>query len=484
MKNSAHILVVEDHTNVWSDLTEMFKVELDNQILTLDFAATAKEGLEKVNANFDQTDLVIIDVILPDLPSNDELYFINSLKNKIKINSHQKKPQGILVSAHKSLTALKTIASQNEWIVNFLVKPLKRKSFRQAIEKTLNFSLTSNTYVDNHHGVTEDLVKEFRQEAKIIKMKMKRSVQDILDAGKRLHAVKEKLPHGYFKNWIETELGCHYTTGVNLMRVAHVFGNNEEKITKMGIGPSILYFLATPSTPKQAREKVIQLIEDGEKVSFAETKKIVREYRKNKDKDNANTIAKADAQPQPLINNGEKSLASPVNQLASAPEKPIVLPKQQILKVIPQKSEPRVNSQLNSPEKPWQKLGTHWLINDYPDSESFRKYLPNSISLTIAFPSSLEWSKEKIIPPQSQSISILYSPFKELDIFPLLTIVRNTIELYTGENDHVIFSFLPYPELILIAESLGCKCIIAEPDLQQYQRVLSFWQDHQARKKM
>ena len=482
MKDSAHILVVEDHTDVWSDLIEMFKVEIDNQILTLDFAATAQEGLEKVNANFDQTDLVIIDVILPDLPSNDELYFINSLKNKIKINSHQKKPQGILVSAHKSSTALKTIASQNDWIVNFLVKPLKRKSFRQAIEKTLNFSSSANSYVDNHHQLTEDKLQEFRQEAKIIKMKMKRSVQDILDAGKRLHAVKEKLPHGYFKNWIETELGCHYTTGVNLMRVAHVFGNNEEKISKMGIGPSILYFLATPSTPVQAREKVIQLIEDGEKVSFAETKKIVREYRKNKD--NANTIAKADAQSKSLVNNNEKSLEGPVNQLAPESEKAIVLPKQQILKVIPQKSAPTVNSPSQSPEKPWQKLGVHWLKSDYPDSISFLKDLPKSISLTIAFPSTLSWSKEKIIPPQSQSISILYSPFKELDIFPLLTIVRNTIELYTRENDDVLFSFLPYPELILIAESLGCKCIIAEPDVQQYQRVLSFWQEHQARKKI
>lgn len=468
MKNAAHILIVEDQTNVWEDFEEIFQPEIDNKTLTLDFAATAKEGLAKVNTD---TDLVIIDVILPDIPNNDELYFINSLKNKIKIKSNQKNPQGILVSAHKSLTALKKIASQNEWIVNSFVKPLKRKSLREAIEKTLNSSLSATDYLNNS-GINKLILDEFREEAEIIKMKMKRSVQDILDAGKRLIAVKKRLPHGLFKNWIETELGCHYTTGVNLMRVATVFGDDEEKITQMGVGPSILYFLATPSTPKQAREKVIQLIEEGEKVSFADTKKIVKDYRKHKD--SSSKIGEGVSEPQGLISQNQKSLENKVNQVISPDKKQLAATKQQIVKVIPQQLP-----QTSNPQNKWHQLGNHWLFSGYPDNQDFRKHLPNTISLTIAFPTSKEWAKDRIIPSQSKSTSIFYTPIEDLDLFSLLTVVRNTIELYTIENEKVLFSFFPEPELLSIADSLGCQCIIAEPDPQQWQRLLSFWQEKQ-----
>ena len=471
MKTPAHILIVEDQTNVWEDFEDFFQPEIENKTLTLDFAATAKEGLKKLDTD---TDLVIIDVILPDLPNNDELYFINSLKNKIKIKRNQKNPKGILVSAHKSQAALRKIASQNDWIVNSFVKPLKRNSLREAIEKTLNSSLGATDFLNNG-DINKLILDEFREEAEIIKMKMKRSVQDILDAGKRLIAVKQKLPHGYFRDWIETELGCHYTTGVNLMRVATVFGDDAEKITQMGVGPSILYFLATPSTPKQAREKVIQLIEEGEKVSFADTKKIVKDYRKHKD--SGRKIGEAVSEPQGLINQNQKSVENKVNQVISPDPKQVSSSKQQIIKVIPQQLPKSSNPTIIKPQNKWYQLGNHWLFSGYPDNQDFRKYLPNTIALTLAFPTSQEWAKDRIIPSQSKSTSIFYTPIEDLDLFSLLTVVRNTIELYTIENEKVLFSFFPEPEVLSIADSLGCQCIIAEPDPQQWQRLLTFWQE-------
>ena len=483
MNKPAHILLVEDHTSVWKEYTEIFQKEIDSQVLTLDFAATAKEGLEKVNTN--KTDLVIIDLILPDTPSQNELYFIDSLEEKIKLQNKKENLKGILVSAHKSLNTLKKIASShNNWIVEALVKPIKRKSIRNAIENTLNFSLTSNSDAQNLYEINEDLAKEIEEEAQIIKMKLKRTVEDLLDIGKRLIDIREKIPYGYFKIWCKNELGFHYATALNLIRIADVFGNND-KIIDLNITPSILYYLASPSTPKKAREKVIGLIEDGEKISIVDSKKIVRDYKKNENLKSAPTIADPGVS---IIKNNEKSRERPVNTLVSSqdkPEKQLVLPKQQILKVIPQNTQssiPEVQSEINSPNNHWQQLGEHWLFNGYPDSESFRQHLPKSISLTIAFPSNPEWSKEKIIPSQSKSQSIHFSPFKDLDIFPVLTIFRNIIELHTMENDNLVFSFLPYPELILITESLGCKCIIAEPDINQFQRILSFWQEQQSKK--
>ena len=473
MANSYHVLVVEDRTDVWEDLTEFFEPEIDDGILTLDFAATAKEGLEKVDADLNKTDVVIIDVILPDAPSNNELYFINSLDTKVK--EYINKPKGILVSAHKSIGTLNDIASQKDWIVSAFVKPLSRKMLKQAIEETLNLASSSHRFANISGGIDENLLREVRQEANVIKSKMKRSVSDIIDAGKRLHAVKKRLPHGYFKKWIETELGCHYTTGVNLMRVAEVFGDNREKVSNMGVAASILYFLATPSTPRQAREKVIQLIEDGENISYAETKQIVREYRKNQERNNY-ISDKVNSEVKGA--NVEKVTDYTVDNINSQKEKESAQNKQQILKVIRQQPETKSLAELTNEQNKWYKLGNHLLFNGYPNSESFHKHLPESISLTIAFPDNSKWSKAEIIPDRTKSISIFYSPFKDLDLSLLKTIVTNAVELCTEEGENVVFSFLPEPEMLLIADSLGCRCIIAEPNLQQCHKILSAWENY------
>lgn len=464
-----HVLVVEDQTNVWEDITEFFESEISDGVLTLEFAATASEGLNKVNPGFNKTDVVIIDVILPDAPNDDELYFIDSLDNKLK--KVKKKPKGILVSAHKSINTLKDIASQKDWIVSAFAKPLSREILRQAIEETLNLSSKTGTF-DNISGeLNEILLREIRQEANVIKLKMKRSVTDIIDAGKRLHIVKKKLPHGYFKKWIETELGCHYTTGVNLMRVADVFGDSQEKVAQIGVAASILYFLATPSTPKQAREKVIQLIEDGENISYAETKRIVKNYRQNKD---SNVSWQLGSEFEEQINS-EKNISQNQKNLGIVDEKNLTQNEQQILKIIPQQEKAKPVTESTEEQNKCYKLGNHLLFNGHPSSKSFYEYIPDFISLTIAFPDRSDWSKDDIIPFKTRSISIFYSPFKDVDLLPLKTMVRNAIELYTEEGENIVFSFLPEPEMLLIANSLGCRCIIAEPNLQRCQKILSVW---------
>ena len=455
MTSSYHVLVVEDQTDIWEDLTEFFEPEISSGILALDFAATAREGLNKVGTEIGNTDVVIIDVILPDVLDGNELYFIDSLDNRFK--QYKNKPKGILVSAHKPINILNDIASEKDWIVSAFTKPLNRKILKNAVEKTLNISFKTERYINNSNEIDERVLEEVRKEADVIRSKMKRSVSDIIDAGKRLHAVKKKIPHGFFKKWIETELGCHYTTGVNLMRVADVFGDRQEKVSNMGVAASILYFLATPSTPKQARERVIQLIEDGENVSYAETKEIVKEYKKNQDRDDSGILEK-------------NSRESDRHNLSVSGT---IQNRQQILKLIRQETIEASSQKSLSRQQKWQKLRNHWIFNGFPNSDNFRIYLPELISLTIAFPQSSAWTKDKIIPPQSRSVSIFHSPFEDLDLIALKLMVKNAVELCTEENEYVVFSFLPEPELLSVVESLGCQCIVAEPDLQRYQRILS-----------
>lgn len=124
----------------------------------------------------------------------------------------------------------------------------------------------------------------------------------------------------------------------------------------------------------------------------------------------------------------------------------------------------------------WIKSGNLRVFRGEPDHNEFRQSLPKEISLTIAFPPSKSYSLEQLIPPQSKSLSLFYSPFKDFDSMAFANMVQDAVELCTEGDEVVVFSFLPSPELLLIVDKLNCKCIVAEPDSNRCQNILSKWQ--------
>lgn len=54
---------------------------------------------------------------------------------------------------------------------------------------------------------------------------MKRTAEDIVEIGRDLKEVKEKLDHGQFLPWIESEFGMSQQTASNFMRVAEQFAD-------------------------------------------------------------------------------------------------------------------------------------------------------------------------------------------------------------------------------------------------------------------
>lgn len=448
MSTTYNILFVEDEQAKWEELTDFFKPEINQGTLSVDFAATASEGLRKVKENKSKTDLVVIDIILPDIPTNNELYLINSLDEEI-INNDQN-TKGILTSAHINLDALKDIEMQKKWIVDSFAKPYRKKPVVSSIQKVLNLNNNKiNTFRDE---IGHELYEEINQQTEGIKFKLRRSVKDLIEAGKAIKLVKAKLPHGYFKPWIDSELQVHCSTVNNLIRVAEVFGDDVDKITRIGVVPTILYFLSAPSTPPEAREKVIELIEDGENVSFTETKRIIKDYKereKNLSQENPNISTESNESTQ--YNKHHDSVVVPQ--------------KQQIVEVIPSNAKIAKKSG-------WLLVGDLSIFNGRPDDIEFRQSLPSEIALTIAFPPSKSYSLDQLIPPQSRSLNLFYSPFKdELDATEFSNMVQESVELCTEGRDIVLFSYLPGLELIQIALELGCKCIVVDEDLDKCQEV-------------
>ena len=116
-----------------------------------------------------------------------------------------------------------------------------------------------------------------RAAAERIKVRMKRTAEDIIEIGRDLQEVKAFLGYGQFGPWIEAEFGFTGMTAARFMQVADRFGKSNNLLD---FKPAILYALAAPSTPAEVIEKATEKAESGEQVTVkdvARWKKIAEE---------------------------------------------------------------------------------------------------------------------------------------------------------------------------------------------------------------
>lgn len=112
---------------------------------------------------------------------------------------------------------------------------------------------------------------EVRAASERIKIRMKRTAEDIVAIGQDLIATKQRLGHGQFGEWIKAEFDMGRQTATNLMNVAEKFGSEFPKIGNLT--PSILYQLAAPSTPDEVVNRTIEAKRAGENVTTADVKR-------------------------------------------------------------------------------------------------------------------------------------------------------------------------------------------------------------------
>ncbi|MEQ3625974.1 MAG: DUF3102 domain-containing protein [Celeribacter sp.] len=125
------------------------------------------------------------------------------------------------------------------------------------------------------YGQISEQANEVRAAAERIRLRMKRTAEDILSIGAELADVKEKMPHGSFGIWISAEFGMTIRTAQNLMQVHERYGKCE---TVSHLPPAALYALAAPSVPEEVRAEVHSRAAAGETVSAAEIKRLKREH--------------------------------------------------------------------------------------------------------------------------------------------------------------------------------------------------------------
>jgi len=132
----------------------------------------------------------------------------------------------------------------------------------------------------NYDLLETKVADKVRTAADRIRERIKKTVEDIVEVGNDLLAVKEAVPHGQFLPWLKAEFGWSERSAQNFMNVAEQF--KSAKIADLPIQPSAAYFLAAPSVPDEARQKAVEKAEAGEEITFATARVIVAEARKKK----------------------------------------------------------------------------------------------------------------------------------------------------------------------------------------------------------
>ena len=119
-----------------------------------------------------------------------------------------------------------------------------------------------------------------------IKRREHRAAMDIVEIGRSLIDVRDRLPYGQFVPWLETEFGWQKSMAYNFMAVAESF----PKFGKVeNFGLSALYLLSGPNVPDEAVTEANEVAERGERVTHKAAKAIVDRHRPKPA--NASTVA-------------------------------------------------------------------------------------------------------------------------------------------------------------------------------------------------
>jgi hypothetical protein len=100
---------------------------------------------------------------------------------------------------------------------------------------------------------------------------LKHTAEAMIKVGQNLLAVKQRIEHGRFMAWVQTEFGISYQTALNCMRIAERFGDKVKNI--LTLPSSVLYVLAQPSTS----DEIIERVETGQMAPTLEAIKAARE---------------------------------------------------------------------------------------------------------------------------------------------------------------------------------------------------------------
>jgi len=143
----------------------------------------------------------------------------------------------------------------------------------------------------DYSALPADVASAARATADRIKDRHQRQIAAIIETGRDLLAIKERLGHGWFLAWLQAEFAWAERTARNYMLAAQQFPDKSAIIADLPLNE--VYLLAAPSTPPSVRDAVVSRLEAGERVKPVEVRALVRDAKE------AALREKAEAQMSP-----------------------------------------------------------------------------------------------------------------------------------------------------------------------------------------
>jgi vacuolar-type H+-ATPase subunit I/STV1 len=110
-----------------------------------------------------------------------------------------------------------------------------------------------------------------------IKIRLKRTAEDIIEIGLDLIEAKRIAGHGGFEKWLKAEFEMSQDSAQRFMNVAKSFGGEIPHSAVFALNANVLYALSAPSTPENVRTEIIERVENGESINLAEIQRLKKE---------------------------------------------------------------------------------------------------------------------------------------------------------------------------------------------------------------
>ncbi len=134
-----------------------------------------------------------------------------------------------------------------------------------------------------HSDLPAPVIAEIEAATARIKDRMARTVADIIEIGGDLALAKERLGHGNFLAWLDTEFRMSDQTARNFMNVAKRFSKSKT-VLDLPMTQAALYLLAAPSTDDDVVDAALAKAEAGEKVGKPEVEGLKKTLTEQKAK--------------------------------------------------------------------------------------------------------------------------------------------------------------------------------------------------------
>ena len=446
------ILIADDEIKANKVVQKNYKKQVDN-VNIVDFVGDGEAALKIIEANKSALDLVLVDLKMSPMGGIALINHLNVRHIPIKI---------IAISAYVSSEEIENNFQNNQNVLGFLEKPFDMNQLNEIIQN--NFSLASSSKIFDYSQLDSGTSMFVREQTEEIRGLIKRTAQGILDIGQKLLEIKEKLGHGNFLSWLKTEFNWSEPSAQRFMQVARQFKSID--LMDLEIAPSALYILSAPSTPDSVRQEAVSRAKAGENITYTTAKEIKHQYQTD--------IAENKKERNVQVSVADK-LSSQQSEIKVArldEEKELKpLPEQEIIAVVPRQITDEEQTVVRAGS--WYQLGQkHLLYCGKPDSSQFKKRLPKEIALSIAFPPTSNWQLTNL---GANSELSFYSRYQDLDTVTFKEMIQRAFELYTEERESVVFSYLPEPQLLILAHQLGCCCFIAESEIKKCEAIIDMW---------